>query len=95
MQLPPEIIKKIIVGSGFVSETDFDSASKTSVELNKDVTDILIFRGLINEDTVGKLVSEHFGVPFANIRRLSIGPEILSLIPEKMARVYKIVPFEV
>ncbi len=95
MQLSPEILKKIIVGSGFVSETDFDGASKTSVELGKDITDVLIFRGLINEDTVGKLIAEHFGVPYANIRRLSIPPETLSLIPEKMARVYRIVPFGV
>ena len=94
MHLTPEIIKKIIVGSGFVKEKEFDEASKTAFELGKEITDILIFRGLINEDTVGKLISDHFGVPFANVRRLNIPPEVLSLIPEKMARVYKAVPFE-
>jgi type IV pilus assembly protein PilB len=93
MQLPPDVLKKIIVGSGFVSEQDFESASKTSQELGKEVTDLLIFRGLINEDTVGKLMAEHYGVPFANVRRLSIDTKTLSLIPEKMARVYRIVPF--
>ena len=93
MHLPIETIKKIIVGSGFVSEADFDDAAKTASELNKDIVDILIFRGAINEDTVGKLIAEHYGIPFANIRRLNIPPEILSQIPEKMARVYKIVPF--
>ena len=93
MNLTPEILKKIIVGSGFVQETDFDSAAKTASELGKEVLDILIFRGLINEDTVGKLIADHFEVPYANIRRLNISPEILSLIPEKMARVYRVVPF--
>jgi type IV pilus assembly protein PilB len=94
MHLTPEILKKIIVGSGFVKEDEFDEASKTAYELGKEITDILIFRGLINEDTVGKLISDHFGVPFANVRRLNIPPEVLALVPEKMARVYKVVPFE-
>jgi type IV pilus assembly protein PilB len=93
MQISPDILKKIIVGSGFVTEAEFEDAAKTASELNKDTTDVLIFRGLINEDTVGKLISEHYGVPFANIRRLNVDPVILELIPEKMARVYRIFPF--
>ncbi len=93
MQLKPEILKKIIVGSGFVTEKDFEDAYRTSIEISKDITDILIFRGLINEDTIGRLVSEYFGVPFADIRRVSIPQEVLSLVPEKMARVYRVIPF--
>ncbi len=93
MHLTPEILKKIIVGSGFVQETDFDNAAKTAAELGKEVVDILIFRGFVNEETVGKLIADHYEVPYANIGRLSISPETLSLIPEKMARVYRIVPF--
>lgn len=93
MRLTPEILKKIIVGSGFVQSTDFDLAAKTATELGKDVLDILIFRGFINEDTVGKLIADYYEVPFANVKRLNIPPETLSLIPEKMARVYRVVPF--
>src|SRR4030043_15647 len=93
MHLTTEILKKIIVGSGFVQETDFDNAAKTAAELGKEVVDILIFRGFVNEKTVGKLMADHYEVPYANIGRLSISPETLSLIPEKMARVYRIVPF--
>src|SRR3972149_5736883 len=93
MQLTSEVLKKIIVGSGFVSEADFDNAVKTAAELNKQVVDVLIFRGAINEETVGKLIAEHYGLPYANIKKTSIPPEILSLVPEKMARGYRIIPF--
>jgi len=93
MKLTPEILKKIIVGSGFVQEVDFDAAAKTAAELNKDLLDLLIFRGLINEDTVGKLVADHYSVPYGDIKRLNIEADVLSLIPEKMARVYRIIPF--
>src|SRR3989337_1012392 len=94
MKLPIETLKKIIVGSGFVQEKGFDDAAKTAIELDKEITDVLIFRGLINEETIAKLTSEHFGVSYTDIARINIPQEILSLIPEKMARVYRIVPFE-
>jgi len=93
MHFTSEVLKKIIVGSGFVQETEFDEASKTASELGKEVVDILIFRGLVNEETVGKLISDYYKVPYANLKRLEISPEILSLVPEKMARLYKLVPF--
>jgi type IV pilus assembly protein PilB len=76
-----------------VQESDYDNAAKNATELGKDVLDILIFRGFINEETVGKLMADHFEVPYANIRRLSVPPEVLALVPEKMARVYRVVPF--
>jgi type IV pilus assembly protein PilB len=94
MKLSANTLRKIIVGSGFVTETDFDEAAKTASELDKEITDVLIFRGFINEDTIAKLISEHFGVPFANIKGTKIHSDILSLVPEKMARMYRIVPFE-
>jgi type IV pilus assembly protein PilB len=94
MKLSQTELKKIIVDSGFVQEKDFNDAAKTASELDKEIFDILIFRGFINEDTVAKLVSEHFRVPYANLKHASIADNILALIPEKMARMYRIVPLE-
>lgn len=93
MILTAPILKKIVVASGYVSEKDFDEAAKTAAELGKDLSDVLIFRGFINEETLGKLISDHFKVSFANIRRLSIPEDILGVIPERTARAYRIVPF--
>jgi type IV pilus assembly protein PilB len=92
MKLPVEDLKKIIVGSGFVPEKDFDEASKTSVELGKEITDVLVFRGLINEETVGKLISDHYGVPYADIHRKPVDEAVLAFVPEKLARTYRVFP---
>ena len=59
MVLDNETLKKLVVGSGFVPELDFDDAVKTSLELEQNPIDILIFRGLINEETISKLISDH------------------------------------
>lgn len=94
MKLSTKTLKEVLVGSGFVTESDFDEVAKSASELGKNISDILIFRGFISEDALDKLISEHLGVDYAKIRRLSIPRDILSLIPEKLARKYRIVPFE-
>ena len=67
MKLPLETLKQIVVGSGFVTEKDFDDAAQSATDLGRIVEDVLIFRGLINEDALSKLIAEHTKVPHANI----------------------------
>ena len=64
MNLSPAQLKKILVGSGFVTESDFDLATKSSKELNISIPDILIFRGIISEQALGQLIAEALKVPF-------------------------------
>lgn len=92
MKLPAEDFKKILVSSGLVSEKDFDEASQAARDLGKEIEDVLIFRGLINEEVVGKLVAKHLKVPFISIGHQVIPEEILRIIPEKLARSYRIIP---
>jgi type IV pilus assembly protein PilB len=94
MLISPEKLKKILVGSGYIKETDFDDALKSSLDQGRDISDVLIFRGLISEDALGKLISEHLNIPYADVRRMFISTEILNLIPEKLARTYRMIPFE-
>ncbi|KKQ95813.1 MAG: Type IV-A pilus assembly ATPase PilB [Candidatus Woesebacteria bacterium GW2011_GWB1_43_14] len=92
MKLSTETLKQILVGSRYVDEQEFDNAWRSSKELGKKIEDILIFRGLIKQDALSKLVSQHLKVPYIDIGRITIAPEILSLIPEKLARKYRVVP---
>ena len=93
MKISTENLKKMLTSSGFVPEKDFEDAAKTASELDREVVDILIFRGFINEETVGSLISQYYGVPYANIKRHVVSNDILSLVPEKLAHNYHIFPF--
>lgn len=95
MDIAPKTLKEILVKSGFLDEKDFADAEKTASELGREVTDVLIFRGLISEEVVGKLISEHLKVPFIQISKKTIPADVLALIQEKLARTYRMVPFEV
>lgn len=94
MQLPAATLKEILVDSGYISEDDFQNAVQTANDLGKKIIDVLIFRGLITQEAVGKLIAKHFGVEFVDIKRKTIPDDVISLIPEKTARSYRIIPFE-
>ena len=94
MLISNEKLKGILVGNGFVTESDFDNAVKSATDIGRDVSDVLVFRGFISEDALGKLISEYIKVPFVDVRRLTIPDDVLVLIPEKLARTYRMVPFE-
>jgi type IV pilus assembly protein PilB len=92
MLIPEKTLKEIIVKSGFVDEKDFDEANKAASDIGKNIVDILVFRGLVSEEVIGKLISEHLKVPYIRASKQSIPSEVLSLIPEKLARTYRMVP---
>jgi len=89
----PETLSDILTKSGFITQKDFDAALQTSQDLHQPVTDILVFRGLISEDALGKLIAEHYGVGFVSLKSKIIPLDILQLIPEQAALSFHIIPF--
>lgn len=95
MKIPAQILKEIVVKNGFVNEAEYTQAEKAAQELGKEISDILIFRGAVSEEALGKLVAEYLKVPFADLKTKIIPSETLNTIPEKLARKYQIVPLKV
>lgn len=94
MQLQPEELKKILIDSGYITDQDFAAAVKEAKDFDKNIVDVLVFKGLITEELLGKLTAKHLGFPYVSIRSKIIPGEILDLIPEKVAHSYKIIPFQ-
>jgi len=90
----PKDLRQILTSSGFVSEEDYDEAVVSAVELERPISDLLIFRGLISESALGQLIAEHLEVPYISLKTRSIKLETLEIIPEKQARVHSMIPFE-
>lgn len=93
MKIDEKTLKSILVESGMIDEGEFDDALQTSQELGKRIEDVLIFRGLINQQTIAQLIADYYKVPYVSFKHEKISDEVLALIPERMARNYKIVPF--
>lgn len=57
--------------------------------------EILVEQGIISREDLAAILSRQLGVPFANLSNFNIQPEALKLVPEALARKYKLVPLAV
>jgi type IV pilus assembly protein PilB len=56
---------------------------------------ILVRRGLITMDQLGDALAEQFGVPFVEVVPQAVNPQIVRLLPERLARQRSCVPVSV
>lgn len=94
MKLDIGVLRNIIVGSGKVAEDQFNDAAKNADELGKDVRDVLVFRGLIRQEEISKLIATYYNVPYLSLKHYKIPEEIINTFPERLARTYRMVPFD-
>jgi type IV pilus assembly protein PilB len=90
----PDQLRQILTSSGFINPEDFDAAAKAAEEVSQPVTDILVFRGLISEDALGKLIAEFYQVKFVSLHNKVIPLDILDIIPEQAALSFHTIPFK-
>lgn len=96
--MPKPIIRKdvedILFEKGILTE---DQRSLIKVETRRrgvSPEEVIIEKGLTTEQEVIKARSTILGVPYVRLEGRNITAEILSLIPENVARKYHLIPFE-
>jgi type IV pilus assembly protein PilB len=93
MKIDPQKLKKFLLDAELVSEKQFEKALQDSKEKNKEVGEILVSSGILPEEELIKIKAHLLGIPFINLEKEMIPPEILKIIPEPIARVHNIIAF--
>ena len=93
MRVDPKQLKSFLVEFGLVSAADVDVAFKEAGEDERKLSEFLISSGKISEDDYRRVRAYVLGVPFVDLKKEKIDKEILSLIPEPIARKYNIVAY--
>jgi type IV pilus assembly protein PilB len=86
-------LKAFLLDAGLISEEKFLQAQKKAAESNQRVGDILVSDNLITQEELIKLEAYILGVPFVNLEKEKVSPEVLKIIPEPIARSNNIVAF--
>ncbi|HXK32309.1 MAG: hypothetical protein A2Z68_00240 [Candidatus Nealsonbacteria bacterium RBG_13_38_11] len=95
MFISNEKLEKILV-PGYIAKADFDAAKKIAIEDNVPLDRMLVEKGLINDEVIGKLIAEATGYPFVNLKKANIEeitPEFLAYIPEVVAFAQEVIVF--
>ena len=87
-------LKKFILDSGLVSQADLDAAEEAATKEGHSMGDILVTSGKLSPDNLRRIQAYVLGIPFVELAQQKIPFDVLSLIPEPIARSHNIVAFK-
>ncbi len=87
-----ERIVEVLKKSNRVSDADIQKALEVFSKEGGKLTDVFVRMGMMTEKEIVSLIGDELNMPFLNLTKYKIDPEIGKIIPEKLARKYQIVP---
>ena len=94
MHIEESQLKNFILDSGLVSRADLESAEKEAKETAGNLGKILVNKGKLTEYDLRRMQAYILGIPFVDLKGEKLPFEVLSLIPEPIARNHNIVAFK-
>ncbi len=93
MQVSETELKTFILDSGLVPRADVEAAEVVAKERTQSIGDILVSSGALTPDALRRIKAYVLGIAFVNLKDKKIALDVLSLIPEPIARTHSIVAF--
>lgn len=94
MNIEEKQLKDFILDSGLVSRADLTLAEKEGLEKGVSLGKVLVSKGKLSEDDLRRMQAYILGIPFVDLKGEKLPFEVLSLIPEPIARNHNIVAFK-
>lgn len=95
MGISDEKLYKLLLGLDVVKEKDLLSLLRQSRKHNIPFQEIIIQKDILSDDNLGQLIADFLKIPFIALSKLSIPRNVLTIIPERVARANKIIAFEI
>lgn len=95
MRISDSLVEKLLRETGKVSNEQIMALREQEATEKKPLQDLALKNNLINEKDLTKLYAKEVDVPFVELNAKEIKREVLRLIPERIARQYNMVLFDV
>jgi type IV pilus assembly protein PilB len=93
MQVSESELKAFILDSGLVARKEVEAAEEEGKKRQQSLGDILVSQGALSSDALRRIKAYVLGIPFVNLKDLKVPFDVLSLIPEPIARTHSIIAF--
>jgi type IV pilus assembly protein PilB len=94
MHIEEKQLKDFILDSGLVSKADIEAVEKETKDKGGNIGKALVNKGKLTEDDLRRMQAYILGIPFVDLKKEKLPFEVLSLIPEPIARNHNIVAFK-
>ncbi len=86
MVLSDPQVTQIITAAGKMNAAELAVHQKTATEAKRPLEDVLLDKGLVTDEELGKFAAAAFKLPYVNLTDISIPDDVFLLIPERLAR---------
>lgn len=87
-------LKNFLLESEIIPPPILDEAEQEALSTKEKLGNLLVKKGLLQEEQLRKTYAYLLGIPFVNLENQYVAKEILNIIPEPIARQHNIVAFE-
>lgn len=94
MRISDAIVEKLLADYGVAMER-IDALREEAIRSRRSLQSLVVQNKLMDEDTLTKTYANYAGIPFIEIDPGTIPSEVLSKIPERIARQYNAVLFKI
>jgi type IV pilus assembly protein PilB len=94
MRIQDAQLKRFILDAGLITKSDIASAEKIAKEEKRTLSEALISHGHMTDDDMRRIESYVLGIPFVSLKDVKIEFEVLTLIPEPVARTHNIIAYK-
>ena len=86
-------IGEILVDAGLITNAQLEEALNVSKRTGARLGRTLVNIGVVTEEGIAHALAHQFNIPYVSLSGVIIEPQIIKLIPEALARRYKVIPF--
>jgi len=95
MALRKKYLGELLIEAGVITAKQRDKAMQEQKRLGKRLGETLVSLGVITEEVMAKALSAQMGLPFKELRSISVAPGVIDLVPESLARKHKVLPLTI
>lgn len=95
MRISDSLVEQLLRDVSKVTEEQLVNLREQEKNEKKPLQDLVVRNGIVNEKELTKLYAEEIDLPFIELNAKEIPREVLRLVPERIARQYKVIMFGV
>jgi len=85
---------ELLIDLGVITRENLDKALETQKVKGGLVGEILVEMGCAKEEDIAQVLTVQYGFPFLPLGNYDISPEVVKIIPIKLARQYVVIPID-
>lgn len=86
-------VADILLSSGTITKQQYDELSLEHINTNKSIEVLIEEKKIVSEDELTQAKAKAYNVPFVRLSETGISAEALALVPETVAKRYRLIPF--